>query len=354
MVVSPEDPGKVAQGVASGGDNIFADNVPGHELKTNLPGRVSVPDLGDGLRVTGHQKIVLRSLRVHTEHAHTVPGHPNLKPGRQVPYWDLEMKGKVLRRDRSRQPYPSAKPPSVAGMAKKPVHSEDINRCRPVLRCLAKEPSKEIPRPCVAQIERHGVSPSGAHFVKRFEWVFALRVVLKIEHRLNQVGGQAEHVVAAQGRRAQQVLLIARQNDGVVDELPVRGGVPEHGAQVLRHSAVGITDERQRQAALAGERAEVANLCRQTYEIDVPPVQRFADRHVEVGIVDPVPAHGLQQRLPCPRAAVVMALPPLRRVNYECPDGRPAMPVCFKRPGQGAELACGAPIGVQRASIRKL
>ena len=131
-------------------------------------------------------------------------------------------------------------------MAKKPVDAEGINRRRPVLHCLAKEASKKLPRPYVVQIERHGVAPSGACVVEGFEWVFALRVVPKIEHRLNQVGGQAEHVVAAQRRRAQQVLLIAGQNDGVVDELPVRGRVPEHGAQVLHHSTVGITDERQR------------------------------------------------------------------------------------------------------------
>ena len=47
MVVSPEGPRQIAQGAASGEDNIFPNNVPGHELKTNLPGRFRVPELGD-------------------------------------------------------------------------------------------------------------------------------------------------------------------------------------------------------------------------------------------------------------------------------------------------------------------
>ena len=87
------------------------------------------------------------------------------------------------------------------------------------------------------------------------------------------------------------MLLISRQIDGIINELPILSGVLKNSTQVLHNPAVCVADETQRQAALTGERAEIANRSRQTYKTDLPPAQSCAYRLVEIGIVD-VPLNG--------------------------------------------------------------
>ncbi len=181
-----------------------------------------------------------------------------------------------------------------------------------------KQARQQFPRLCVLEVERHGVPPTRPRAVKLGQRVCAPRVSLEVEHRFDQVRGQPQHVVPAQRRRAEQVLLVPCEFDGILDELPIGRHMLQDSPKVGRHLVAGPAHDGQRQAALAGERAEVADRGWEPDQIDPPPAPCPPHGCVQVGVVD-IPTDRIQQRFPSPVGTVVPPLPPLGGVEDECP-----------------------------------
>ena len=126
--------------------------------------------------------------------------------------------------------------------------------------------------------------------------------------------------------------------------------------KIAGDAALSVAHQGERKAALAGESTEIADRSREAYEVDLPPAPGSSNWLVQVGVVDRIPADRAQEWLPRPGAAVVFALPPLRRVEDERPDGRvrgatDTWRAMRERPSERSELFLRTPVCVESPPI---